>query len=212
MADVYDVLTLDEAKSVVRISGTDNSLDTQLARVVTTVSRRLDDGIGPTIARLVTSERHSGGRHKIELYQCPVLSVSSVTEYQSTHAVNLTEETVGVEPTDGWYGERYKPQPSLYSGVIVRRLGGFNYGFWYGAGNVAVTYTAGRSTTVSLVDARIKEAAGVMLRNWWRSYEQSVGGFDEYQVPQQNFPTFGVPNAAMQILRDLWKPETGFGA
>lgn len=212
MADALDVLTLSEAKSVVQIGPADTSRDVELARVITTVSRRLDDAIGPTIVRLVTSERHSGGRHRIELYHCPVLSVSSVTEYQSTHAVNLTEETLGVEPTDGWYGERYRPQPSLYSGIIVRRLGGFNYNFWYGAGNIAVTYTAGRSTTVSLVDARIKEAAGVILRNWWRSYEQSVGGFDEYQVPQQNFPTFGVPRAAMDILRDLWEPETGFGA
>lgn len=212
MADTYDLVTLDEAKSVLRISSTDLTNDTTLARVITTVSRRLDRCIGPSVARLITGERQSGGFPQIELNYGPVRSVSSVVEYQATQAVTLTEASGGVEPTEGWYGERYAPDRTLYSGVIQRRIDAYPRTFWSGAGNVVCTYTAGRVSTTADVDADIKEGALIMIRNWWRSYEQSTARFDEFDVPQQNFPTFAIPKATKELLYELWQPETGFGA
>ncbi|HEU5394701.1 MAG TPA: hypothetical protein VFV36_07840, partial [Candidatus Methylomirabilis sp.] len=84
MADTYDLLTLTEAKSVLRIGVNDTTLDTELARVITAVSRRIDEGIGPTVVRAVTSERHQGGRSSVELHHGPVQAVGSVLEYQGT--------------------------------------------------------------------------------------------------------------------------------
>lgn len=212
MADPYDLLTLDEGKASLRIDVTDHLSDVLLASVITSVSRRLDLAIGPTVLRAVSSEVHSGGYPRLELRHGPVQAVSSVTEYQSTNPVPLTEQSATVEPTEGWYGERYAPDPTLYSGIVVRTISGFPARFWSGVGNVVCSYTAGRVADTASVDARIKEGARIVLRNWWRQYEQSAGGFDEFDVPQTNFPTFALPRAACEMLHDLWRQETGFGA
>lgn len=211
MADTYDLLTLDEAKTAVQIDLVDLRSDDLLASTVTAVSRRLDLAIGPTVVRSVSGEIHDGGHPRIELHYGPVQSVSSVQEYQTTSLVPLTENTASLNPTDGWYGERYMPDPSLYSGIIVRTVSGFNSRFWGGVGNVVCTYTAGRSTSTGSVDQRIKEGARIALRNWWRQYEQSAGGFDEFDVPRTNFPTFALPRACCELLHDLWRQEIGFG-
>jgi hypothetical protein len=211
VADTYDLLTLAEGKSVIRVDTTDISYDDVIVRLITTVSRRLDEAIGPTVQRSVTDERHDGGRPRIELQYGPVSAVTAVTEYQSTVPVLLTEEVPGLEPVDAWYGERYAPNRRLYSGIIARRLGGFPYNFWCGAGNVVCTYTAGRSASTGAVDARIKEGAAVTLKNWWRTYEQSVGGMGEFDVPHVNFPTFAIPAAVREMLHDLTQRELGFG-
>lgn len=211
MSDPYDLVTLAEAKGALRITTTDTLSDDKVARVITNVSRRLDRCIGPTVARPVNNERLDGGRSFIELAYGPVMSISSVVEYQSRTSVTLTEASPGVEPTEGWYGERYKPDPTLYSGVIVRRIDSWGRNFWSGAGNVVCSYTAGRVASTSTVPADIKEGALIMIRNWWRVYEQSTAGFEEFEVPQQNFPTFAIPNAVRDLLYELWQPETGFG-
>lgn len=211
MADVYDLLTLDEAKDALRIDVADDRSDTLLASVITSVSRRLDTYIGPTVVRSVSGEVHSGGHPRIELRYGPVQTVGSVREFQSTNLVTLSENSATSEPTDGWFGERYAPDPTLYSGVIVRTYSGFPGRFWSGEGNVTCTYTAGRSTSTATVDVRIKEGAKLTVRNWWRQYEQSVAGFGEFDVPQVNFPTFALPRACCELLHDLYQPEVGFG-
>lgn len=211
MADTYDLLTLAEAKSALRIDTNDVYSDGLLASAITAVSRRLDRYIGPTVVRSVTSEVHSGGYPRVELRFCPVRTVTSVVEYHTTSATTLTEKTLGTSPSDGWWGERYVPDPTLYSGVIVRTVGDFHRRFWEGGGNVVCTYTAGRSDTTGAVDARIKEGAQLALRNWWRQYEQSTAGFEEFEVPHSNFPTFVLPKACCELLHDLWQPEVGFG-
>lgn len=212
MADTYDVLTLEEAKEVLRIDEEDTVDDAIVERLVTAVSRRFDRFIGPTITRAVTSEIHDGGHCAIELQHGPVASIAAVLEYQSTSLVTLTPQTATSEPSEGWFGERYAPDRTLYSGIIIRTVSGSRSHFWAGNGNVLVTYTAGRTSTTTAVDDRIKEAAAVTLRNWWRSYEMSSGNLGEFDVPTQAFPMFGIPNAARDMLADMWRPEVGFGA
>lgn len=212
MADTLDVLTLPEAKAALRIGATDTTMDDDLVRLITTVSRKLDECVGPVVRRTVTAERHNGGSRSIELGYGPVSSVSTVTEYQGDTAVTLTEQTAGTTPTNGWFGERYQPDRSLYSGIIVRTYGGQAGGWWAGVGSVAVTYTAGRATATSTVDARYKEAGVLMLRNLWRPYENSVGAVDEFDTPMQSFPTFTVPRAVRDMLAEEWQIAVGFGA
>lgn len=209
MSDPLDILTLSEAKSILAIS--DTSTDTELARVITSVSRRLDTYIGPVVRRSVTSETHSGGGSRIELNHGPVYAIASVTEYQGTTARTVTAETAGTEPSEGFYAERYIPNPSLLSGVLIRRVSGHDSCWYWGRGNVQVTYTAGRAETTGAVDPIHKEAAGIMLRNLWRSYQQSTGGFGEFDTPAQNFPTFAIPKAVVELLADEVQPTIGFG-
>lgn len=211
MADTYDVLTLSEARSILSIGASDTTLDTELARVITSVSRRLDTYIGPVVQRSITSEVHSGGSTAIELGYGPISAVGAVTEYQGTTATAVTAESAGTQPTEGFYAERYKPNPALLSGVLVRRLSGSPAQWYWGSGNILVTYTAGRSVSTGTVDPIYKEAAGLMVRNLWRSYQQSAGGFNEYDVPAQNFPTFTIPRAVVELLADEVQPTVGFG-
>jgi hypothetical protein len=211
VADTYDLLTLQEAKSALRIDATDTYSDTLLAASITAISRRLDRAIGPSVVRSVSGEIHDGGHPRIELRYGPVQAVGTVWEYQTTSLQVLTENTAAVNPTDGWYGERYVPDASLYSGIILRTVSGFPTRFWSGVGNVVCTYTAGRSTSTGAVDVRIKEGARLALRNWWRQYEQSVAGFEEFDVPRATFPTYALPRACCELLHDLWQQEVGFG-
>lgn len=211
MSDPLDVLSLTEAKAILSVQASSTNYDTQLARVITAVSRKLDKAVGPIVRRAISAEQHQGRnfvRQRIELRWCPVTSISAVTNYLGATATLLTEATPGVNPSDGWLGERYAPDPSLYSGVIVRRAG---LNPWYFGDMVTVSYTAGRYADTSSVDARFKEAAALTLRNEWRPYQQGTGTLGEFDVPQQTFPTYGIPNAVRDLLSDEWKPEIGFG-
>lgn len=209
MADSLDVLAIGEAKKILGRSLVDSSKDDTIERLITATSRRLDRLIGPVITRTVTSEVVYPHSCHLELAYGPVSSISSVVEYQGSTAVTVTAETPGTEPTEGYLPERYAPQPSLLSGILVRRSGGNTANWWPGA--VVVTYTAGRVASTTQVDARHKEAAALILKNLWRSYEVSTGGVDEYDVPTQSFPTFAVPNSVKELLADEIQTADGFG-
>lgn len=211
MSDTLDVLSLEEAKEAVRRGASDDRYDNVIARLVTTVSRRLDEAIGPVVSRTVTDERATGWRTKLELSHGPILSVSSVVEYQSGTGVTLTQETHASVPSDGYLPERYAPNPALLSGVLIRRVSGHDACWWEGHGNVLVTYVAGRVADTTSVDARHKEAAVLMLRNLWRSYENAVGQVDEYDVPVASFPAFALPNAVKDLLTEELQTSAGFG-
>lgn len=209
--DTYDVLTTTEAKQILSIATTDTSRDSTLERLVTAVSRRLDRLVGPVVVRSVTDEYADASGCSLELAYGPVTAISSVVEYQGTSSVTLTAETAGTQPTDGYAAERYKPSPGLLSGVLVRRCGGSDTYWWAGTGNVKVNYLAGRVSATTTVDPRHKEAAALMLRNLWRSYENTVGGVDQYDVPIQSFPTFAVPKAVRDLLSEEIQDPVGFG-
>lgn len=211
MADTLDLLSLAEAKAALSIGSTDTRQNDNLTRAITAVTRRLDGLVGPIVQRTVTNERHNGGLVAIELRKSPATSITTLTEYDSAGgSTSLTEETESTKPADAWLGDRYDPDPDLYSGFLIRRTSGADAFFEPGRANVLVTYVAGRYANTAAVDERFKEAAAITLRNMWRSYQESVGQFNEYEVPQQNFPTFAVPKAAMELLHDVVQPEVGF--
>lgn len=194
-----DVLTLVEAKDVVDLAGTVEH-DTELQLRVAAVSARLDQLIGPVVARTVTGELHDGGHGSVFLEHYPVLSVTSVTEHEGTTATSLTAETHNTKPSSGYLAARYKPNPSLLSQRIYRRRNGSDERFPAGRLNVEVAYEAGRFADTASVGERYKLGAALMLKNLWRSQQSSAGGFDEFTVPQSNFPTFAVPKAVREMF------------
>lgn len=221
MADAFDLLTLDEAKGVLSFGAFDTTYDAELARVITGLSRRFDDLIGPTVQRTVTTELHDGVlngcvyRSAVIVRKRPVASWTSVVEYGSgdSSGTALVEETVTT--AGGFIADRYEPDGDLYSGTVRRRQSGADTTWAWGRGNLSFTYVAGRSVSTGAVDERIKEACAVALKNWWRLYEPSVGTISgeggEFSVPTARFPTFTIPHAARGIVRDLLQPEISFG-
>ncbi len=208
MPDPLDLLTFSEGKSALSIDDTDNRDDLELPVYITAVSRFLDQKIGPTVARSVSGEVHDGGGCSIILRFRPVMSVASLTEYTGTTGVALTQMTVTSQPADGYALDAYEPQAGLYSGVVHRMRQGWNGWFAWGVANVVCTYTAGRSLSTTAVDARIKRAAGLCLKNMWRDREQSAGLVGEFDTPVQSFPTFAMPNAVTQLLaKELGEDE-----
>lgn len=203
-ADTLDVLTEAEAKAAVRVQG--SAVDGRLDLVNTAVARRLDKLVGPIVQRAVTGERHNGGDPWVELRQRPALVAGiTVTEYQGTTAKTLTAETAGTTPTDGFYPEPWDghdPDGALTSGYLWRRVSGHDARFYAGSGNIVVGYTAGRYARTAAVDERFKAAARLMLANLWRSEDPTVAQVDGYDLPGRNWPTYAVPRAVLELLRD----------
>lgn len=202
MADTLDILTIEEARAAVGLSVTDVSQDTPLARYNTAAARLLDQRVGPTVARTAT-ESYNGGRCYIRLRQRPAKAITSITEYAGgPTGVVLSAITAGSQAANGYYPEPYRPDPTLFSGKVVRRSGVADYVFPYGRANVVVVYSAGRYSATTACDARFKHAASICLENLWRDREQTAGSFGEFDVPRVSFPTFALPKAVADLLTD----------
>lgn len=202
MADTLDVLTLAEGKSAVGIASADTSQDTPLAAKITAVSRRLDRLCGPIVQRTITDEVHPGGCPSIRVRRWPVASFTTVTEYDATAAQVLTAEDFDTQPTEGYLPERWESTPTaVFNGMIWRRASG--YGSWFPTGPeaVKVTYVGGRASATSAVDAVFKEAAGIALKNVWRTMESASQLVGEFDVPAQNFPVSMVTKAVRDALQ-----------
>jgi hypothetical protein len=202
LSNAIDILTLAEAKGVLRFNSVDTEEDDVVARYVTAVTRLLDQRVGPTVARSVTSELHSGGRCYIRLRQRPVRSITTLVEYTATTPSTLTAASVTSQPNFGYLADPYAPDATLFSGKVWRRSGNSNTTFAWGQLNVAATYSAGRFASTTSVDERFKHAASLVLENLWRDREQSVGQVGEFDVPILSFPTFALPKAVADLLSD----------
>jgi hypothetical protein len=200
MSDTLDVLTDDEARAALSWGALDSSKDDLLAACVTAASRRLDVCVGPVVRRSVTSETCAPHGSVIELAYGPVTAVSSVTEAGTALAAG------------DWYAEPYRPNPTLLSGVLVRRSGDFDHPWDCERGTVTVGYLAGRFASTTSVDPVYKQACGLILKNLWRSYEDNVGQVDDFTVPQQGLPGVAVPKVVRDLLPGEWQTTVGFGA
>lgn len=213
-----DVLTLAEGKHALDIGETDSSKDVDLAAYIIAVSSLMDVEFGPVVARTITAEPVvvSGawgyGPGVIRTRWFPVLSFTAVTEYVYGAGTSLTVDTgIGALPSAGYFPERYKNDPTLYSGVIRRRSGGYDYPFPPGTLTVAVTYSAGRFVDTAAVDGRWKTAAHIALKNLWENRGLSVQLQNEYDVPVANFPRFALPNAVVELLGGERQRMPGIG-
>jgi len=200
-----DLLSLPEAKKALNINVADAEDDDLLAMYVTAASDLLDEHIGPSVARSVTSEVHdglnragTGYRNAIVLRHRPVVSITSVT----------VNGVVLAQTTDYW-ADQDPLIETLFSGRLRRRYGTV-WGSWdYGTANIVCTYTAGRVQATSDVPARFKRACGIVLENLWRDREPGVEDMGEFTTPRQSFPAFAMPRAAAQLLtREMGHAET----
>jgi hypothetical protein len=197
MADTLDVLTQAEAEQEIGLQS--DQYPTEVASLVTAVSRRLDSLCGPIVQRTVTDEVYSGGRYLFLRYR-PVASVTTVVEYAYTTGTTLTAETNLSKSTDNYHFD-----PRL--GVIYRRSGGADIPFTAGRENIVVTYVAGRYATTASVDARFKQAARICIKHLWNN-EKATGtqtfgstlGYDE--TIGLRVPTFAIPRAAVELIAD----------
>lgn len=200
-----DVVTLAEAKNALDVGLLDQLQDGELQAHITSVSRRLDDAVGPIVQRAVTV-RLDGGRPTVWVYLRPAATFTTVTEYDRAGAPTvLAAEDEDTKPADGYLADRYKSDATLFNGRLYRRRSGSDWCFAAGRSNVVVAYTAGRAATTALVAPIYKEAAQIMLANLWRSQEQATASVGEFDVPAQNFPHFAVPNAVKELLADEWQ-------
>lgn len=153
-----DILTEGEAQAAINTADAGSHAD-ELGLAVSAVSQAIDAACGPVVAREVT-EVHDGGARAIWPYDAPILSVTSVTEFDGTTSTVLTNEsTFGtVGGASGFMlSDAYR---------IDRRSGGKAYCF--GSGQVQVVYLAGRFATTEDVSARFKYAAASILRRLWK--------------------------------------------
>lgn len=199
-----DVLTLAEGKAALNLAGT-SQYDGEIPAWITASSLALDAKVGPIVKRTVTDEVHDGygGHFYTRLY--PVLTYTTVTEYNGTTATVLTVETNASKPASAYLAEQYGPNPALLSGLIRRRGSGSDAWFPEGIGNVVVTYEAGRFADTAAVDERFKSAARLTLQNLWNSQRPNLGDVGEFEVPQSNWPRFAIPNAVRQMLANEWQ-------
>lgn len=202
MADTLDLLSLAEGKAAVGITDAGTSLDTLLAQKITAVSRRFDRSFGPVVVRTYTDEVHPGGHDSIWVRHWPVSSFTTVTEYAATVSQALTSEDFDTQPTEGYFAERWHTPTANFSGRLYRRGGGARAVFPVGPEAVKVTYVAGRAANTAAVDPAFKDAASVMLKNTWRPHEAATQIMNEFDVPAQNFPRFGVPNYVIDMLAE----------
>ena len=158
MAEATDILTFDEALEAIGATNVgDNSL--ALERMVSAVSQVIDSMCGPVVAREVT-EVHEGSVGAVWLFQPPVLSVTSVSEFDGTTTTALTDESAF-----GTVGGTVGFVLSSDGSRIERRSGGYGYSF---ARQVQVTYQAGRYADTDSVGARWKQAAAAILARMWK--------------------------------------------
>lgn len=190
MADTLDLLDLTEAKSLLSIPSSNTDSDDDVARVITAVSRKLDDLCGPIVNRTVTAETYDGGLASIRVKHAPVFSFTTVTEYNSTTAQVLTAESNSTKTTTNYsYDDR--------THRLWRRSSGGDSYFPAGRKNIVLTYTAGRYTSTATVDARFKQAAGIVVKHLWTT--DRTGGSELFGV----YPTgFALPARAEELLAD----------
>jgi hypothetical protein len=153
MADPLDILTESEAQEAINVADAGSHAG-ELALAVSAVSQAVDAACGPVVAREVT-EVHYGISEAIWPYQAPVLSVTSVTEFDGATSTVLTDESAfGTVATSSGFvlSDGYR---------IDRRSGRF-------VGQVQIVYMAGRFATTEDVSARFKYAAAAILRRLWK--------------------------------------------
>lgn len=173
------LLTLDDAKAQLNITGTDS--DTELQVYVDAVAAVIEEYVGPVESRqVVETQDAGGGRRALVLRRTPVLSLTSVEPLQSGGVAY---------PVDGLFTD-------LESGEVRRTDRG-----WF-CGLLQVTYQAGRAE----VPATVNLAARMLVQHLWRTQRSAragalPGGGDDYSVSEP-IPGFGyaVPNRVLELL------------
>lgn len=171
------IVTLAEAKTHLQIATTNH--DAQLTGYLDAPTAGIEHRVGAVVARTVAETYDGAGLAEIVLRSGPVLSI-----------VEVAENGQPLDPDEYHLND---------SGLLLR-VSGWGRGRWAaGAGNVAVSYLAGRDP----VPAHLKLAACLIIGHLWSTQRNTSGGrppltSDETQL----LPGFGfaIPNQAADLL------------
>lgn len=160
-----DVLTAPDAIRAALGVDTPGDHAGDIARMVTTVSERIDKLCGPVVRRTIT-ELHDGGDHLIRPRETPVETITSVTEWDGTTKTVLTEDAWGT--AGAAQGYRLRKSPTYPHDVAIRRQrSGKPSRFAAGPDAVQIVYVAGRYPDTDSVGPLFREVATEILRRLW---------------------------------------------
>lgn len=180
-------ITLPDVKR--HLSITESTHDAALQDLIDAAVGVVEGLIGPLTPKTY-SEVYNGGGYRLVLRHAPVVSVSSVVENWGTINYTLTNQPVG-QATDAYGYDIDDPE----AGILVRRtVGSFPFPFFSGIGNVAVTYTAGRTS----VPGPVKLAVLRQIRDLWSDYQS--GRTKNGVVSASNAMPYGVSNYVADLL------------
>jgi hypothetical protein len=159
--------------------------------------------VGPVIPTSFT-EQHDGGAPHVLLHHGPVLSVTSVDEWDGRIHYTITQQDLNVATTFDGYGFTV----NLETGVLTRRSSGMQCRFAPGVQNIIVTYQAGRAS----VPPSIKRATVELVRINYQQTQQ--GGAPKYgqtsayddTVDATSVMGYLVPNRVMEMLMAQKRP------
>lgn len=186
------IISLADVKSQLNMS-TATTNDEELRMWLGATTEVVEYLCGSMVVRTFT-ETYDGGMPTIALYQAPVLAVSAVTEYVGFTAYNLTSQPYGSSTSA--YGFSLD---NAKAGIITRRSSGsFAVPFMAGAGNVTVTYTAGRP----VIPYGVQAAARLIVAHLWTTRRGAMplpasSGAETSMVPGFEY---AVPVKAIELL------------
>ena len=205
MADVLDLLTLDEGKRALNIPLADTTFDVEVASYISAVSQRIDDLCGPVVKRAVNDETHDGGHEYVFPDLTPVASVASLTQYSSGTATALTAETPSVSTANDYL----LVDAGSHASLIRRRARWSDAPFLPGRANVVIDYVAGRFENTAGVSAKFKQGAAKMLSVMWKG-DQGAGTVT-FGAPVDDGDLgiigFAIPRAVLELLAEEIRPR-----
>lgn len=170
---VTAIITLADVLPELNMANTPADGGTKLQGFIDAASAVIEDMVGHVINNTVT-EYYDGGDTTLYLRQLPVVSISTIVETIGLIDYTLTNQPVG-SPVDN-FGYTLD---DLKVGRVTRRSAGSSpFPFYKNAGNVAITYTYGRST----VPPNIRLATLELLRFMYQQGQQGTR------------PAFGAPS------------------
>lgn len=150
-----DIITLDDARSALRLPAADTSRDTDLLTTyIPAVTPIIEDVVGPIITRSVTYTA-DGCRHAIVL-PYPITAITSIVDDGTTLVA----------------GDDYVA--NLAAGIVYRGSSTAPALFATGTQSVVFTFTAGPYATIDAVPAAIKLAARITLAMLWQADQQGA--------------------------------------
>lgn len=185
-------VTLSDVHDQLNIPASDTTHDAELQRYLDAADGYIAYRIGPLTPTQFTGEVHDGGWPTIALFNVPVISIQSVTEYLGETAYPLTSQPPGSTVDNYGYS---LDDPA--SGILVRRSGaGTAIRFLAGPRSVVVDYTAGWQTVPPEVQlAVLLDIQGLYQLTQQGGRPQFSGDGAEYEQwagsPMHPFPRLG---------------------
>lgn len=178
------IVTLADVKDFIGIPTAQTSRDTVLQRYIdaaTAWATYVSDAIVPTT---YTNEVHSGGGPTIILFNRPIISVTTVTEYIGSVGYTLTAAEAGTNVTYSYSID------NADAGILTRRWNGIVGNFIGGRNNVVVTYQAGYASIPADISTYVLMDIQVLYNMSQQGRRQGSGVGEQFSptLPLNAFP------------------------